>query len=122
MSEGRHPNPAIGLWRATVNALSGLCAACRHERAFREEVAVLVVVAPLGLWLGETGVERALLVGSWLLVMVVELLNSGIEAAIDRVGKERHELSGLAKDLGAAAVFCSIVLAIVVWLLVLTDH
>jgi len=110
---------AKGLWRATVNSLAGLRSALKHERAFREEVVVAIIVVPLGIWLGKTGVERALLVGSWGLVMVVELLNSGIEAAVDRIGRERHDLSGLAKDLGAAAVFCSIILAIGVWVLIL---
>lgn len=108
-----------GLWCATKNALAGLLAAARRERAFRQEILVLIVVAPLGLWLGEGGVERALLVGSWLLVMVVELLNTGIEAAVDRIGTEHHDLSGRAKDLGAAAVMLSIGLAIFVWAVVL---
>ena len=114
--------PFAGIWRATVNALAGLKAAFLKERAFREETAVAVIVVPLGIWLGQTGVERALLVGSWLLVMVIELLNSGIESAVDRIGRERHTLSGRAKDMGAAAVFLSIVLAGVVWLLVLSAH
>ena len=77
---------------------------------------------PLGLWLGETGVERALLVGPIFVVLIVELLNSAVEAAIDRIGLERHPLSGLAKDIGSAAVFTSFALLVVVWLLVLLDH
>ncbi len=106
------------LW-ATRYSLAGLRTAFRHEQAFRQEAAVLVVVVPAGLWLGKSGVERALLIGSWILVMIVELMNSAIEAVVDRIGSERHELAGRAKDLGSAAVFCAIVLAIVVWILVL---
>lgn len=97
----------------------GLKEAYRHESAFRQELALCVVLIPLGLWLGGTGVERALLVGSLLLVLIVELLNSGIEAAIDRFGRERHDLSARAKDMGSAAVFVALVNAGVVWLLVL---
>ncbi len=81
-------------------------AAFRHEAAFRQELLLAILLVPLGLWLGDGGVERALLVGSWILVMIVELLNSAIEATVDRFGPEHHELSGRAKDIGSAAVFC----------------
>ncbi|MCA8967404.1 MAG: diacylglycerol kinase [Planctomycetes bacterium] len=91
------------------------------EAAFRQEVGLFVVLAPLGLWLGETGVERALLVGSLLLVFITELLNSAIEFTVDRIGTERHPLSGSAKDLGSAAVFVALVNVLVVWMLVLVD-
>jgi diacylglycerol kinase (ATP) len=107
------------IWAARYS-LAGLAAAFRHEQAFRQEAAVLAIVVPLALWLGKNGVERALLLGSWILVMIVELLNSAVESAVDRVGLERHELAGRAKDLGSAAVFCAIVLAAVIWVLVLT--
>ena len=80
---------------------------------------MFVVLAPLGVWLGQSGVERALLVGSLMLVLIVELLNSAVEALVDRIGSERHELSGVAKDLGSAAVFVALVLVVVVWSLVL---
>ncbi len=80
------------------------------------------MVVPLGLWLGQSGVEKALLVAPMLLVLIVELLNSAIEAAIDRIGPEHHQLSGLAKDIGSAAVFLSILLLVTVWALVLMDH
>ena len=93
--------------------------AWRHEQAFRQEAAVLIVLAPAALWLGRSGVERALLLGSWLLVIIVELINTAIESAIDRIGPERHELAGRAKDLGSAGVFCAIALAVVVWVLIL---
>ena len=106
------------LWAARYS-LVGLRTAWRHEQAFREEVIVLVVVVPAGLWLGRSGVERALLLGSWVLVILVELVNSAIEAVVDRIGPDRHELAGKAKDLGSAGVFCAIMLAIAVWALVL---
>jgi diacylglycerol kinase (ATP) len=100
---------------ATFFSLAGLRAAWQHESAFRQEVMLFVVLIPTGLWLGRTAVERALLIGSCLLVLVVELLNSGIEAIVDRVGLEPHRLSGQAKDLGSAAVFVSLTLVLVVW-------
>jgi diacylglycerol kinase (ATP) len=105
--------------RAMGYSWTGLCAAVRHEAAFRQELLVVVPAVPLALWLGETGVGRALLVGSLLLVLIVELLNSAIEAAIDRFGGEVHELSARAKDFGSAAVLLSLINAVVVWLLVL---
>jgi diacylglycerol kinase (ATP) len=111
------------VWKRIVSAtrfsLAGLRAAYRHEQAFRLELLVLVFVVPLGLWLGETGVQRALLIGSWCLVPIVELLNSAMEVLVDRLWPERNELAGRAKDMGSAAVFCAIVLACLVWLLVL---
>ena len=100
-------------------ACTGLAGAFREEAAFRQELALAVVVIPLGLWLGHSGIERALLVGPMLLVLIVELLNSAIEATVDRIGFERHALAGLAKDIGSAAVLMSFVLLVVVWLLVL---
>ena len=79
---------------------------------------MLVLVIPLGWRCGETAAERSLLIGSWLVVLIVELINSAIETVVDRIGADRHELSGSAKDLGSAAVFCSIVLFAMVWLIV----
>jgi diacylglycerol kinase (ATP) len=108
------------LLRAARVTFAGLRAAAVHEEAFRIELFGFVVLAPLGLWLGDSGVERALLVGSLLFVLAVELLNSSIEATVDRVGFERHELSGRAKDLGSAAVFVALTNAAVVWMLVLS--
>ena len=111
------------IWARLVNAtlfsLAGLRAAYRHEQAFRLELLVFVFVVPAGLWLGETGVQRALLIGSWCLVLVVELLNSAMEVLVDRLWPERSELAGRAKDMGSAAVFCAIVLSATGWLLVL---
>jgi diacylglycerol kinase (ATP) len=100
-------------------SMAGLRECFRHEEAFRQEVYVLVPLVPLGLWLGDGPVERALLIGSLLIVPIVELLNSAVEASVDRVGLERHELSRRAKDTASAAVLLSIVLAVLVWGLVL---
>jgi len=110
------------LFNATRNTSQGLRAAFRNESAFRQIVAMNVIMIPLGLWLGTTGVERAILVGSLLLMMMVELLNSGIEAVVDRVGLERHPLSGLSKDIASAAVGISILNVIVMWILILWPH
>ncbi len=110
------------LVRAAGYSIAGLRAALRRESAFRQEVMLFVVFAPLGAWLGRGGVERALLVGSLVIVLIVELLNSAIEAAIDRISKKEHKLSGRAKDMGSAAVYLSLALAILVWGLVLADR
>ena len=104
---------------ARSRACTGLAGAFRDEAAFRQELALAVLVIPLGLWLGHSGVERALLIAPMLLILIVELLNSAIEATVDRIGLERHVLAGLAKDIGSAAVFMSFVLLGAVWLLVL---
>jgi len=116
------PQGFTRLFRAFGASVQGFRGAFREEAAFRQELAFAVVAIPLGLWLGHTGVERALLVAPVLLVLVVELLNSAIEAAIDRIGPERHHLSGLAKDIGSAAVLLSFVLLAVAWALVLLDR
>ena len=97
----------------------GLRAAWRDEAAFRQECALAVAVVPLGLWLGTSALERALLVGPMFLVLAIELVNSALEATVDRIGLELHPLSGKAKELGSAAVFVGFVLLAVNWLLVL---
>ena len=97
----------------------GLCAAYKHEEAFRQELWASLVLIPVGFWLGQNGVEKALLVGTVLLLLLVEILNSSIEAVVDRIGQEHHELAGRAKDMGSAAVAIAIVLIIVVWILIL---
>ncbi|MFZ5770639.1 MAG: diacylglycerol kinase [Thermodesulfobacteriota bacterium] len=107
------------LIRAGKSSLAGITAAFKHEEAFRQEFVLAVVLVPVALLLGETGVEKALLAGSLLLVMIVELLNSAVEAVVDRVGLEIHPLSGRAKDMGSAAVFLVLVFAALVWLLIL---
>ena len=104
---------------ATKWSLQGLRAAWLHESSFRLEVYLMAVLAPLGLWLGDTGVERVLLVGSGLLVLSIELLNSAIEAVIERYGAEHHELAGRAKDMGSAAVFVLMMNVLLTWGLIL---
>jgi diacylglycerol kinase (ATP) len=110
------------VWRAACYSVSGLKAALENEAAFRQEMALFVILAPLGLWLGRDGVERSLLVGSLALVLVVELLNSAVEAVVNRIGNEPHELSGRAKDMASAAVFLALLLVVLVWVLVLFDR
>lgn len=100
-------------------SVSGLREAWRNEAAFRQEAAACAVLVPLAIWLPVTPLERLLLIGSLGLVLLVELLNSAIEAAVDRVGVERHALSGRAKDLGSAAVMLSLLLAAGTWATVL---
>jgi len=100
-------------------SLAGLKSAIQHETAFRQELILFVLLAPLGLWLGETAIERSLLIGSLFVVLIVELVNSAIEAVVDRVGEERHILSGRAKDLGSAAVFLALANVIMIWVLIL---
>lgn len=116
-------NHNIRGWRRVINAfgysMQGFKACFQAEEAFRQELFLLLFLIPIGLWLGETPVERALLLGSLLIVLIVELLNSAIEAGVDRVGLERHELSARAKDIASAAVFMSFTLTGTVWGLIL---
>jgi diacylglycerol kinase (ATP) len=104
---------------AARNSLAGVAAAARNEGSFQVELAVCVVLLPLGLWLGGTGVERALLASSVLIVLCAELVNTALEAAVDRISLEMHPLAKRAKDIGSAAVMLALVNAGVVWLLVL---
>jgi len=113
------PTGFTRMFRACGASVKGLAGAYREEAAFRQELALAVVVIPLGLWLGRTGLERAILIAPMFLVLVVELINSALEATVDRIGLERHTLSGLAKDIGSAAVLMSLLLLAVVWILVL---
>ena len=116
------PTPVNGfvrLFNATRYSLQGLHAAFRHEQAFRLEVYVLVVIVPLTFFLTEVTFERGLLIASWLLVMLTELLNSAIEAVVDRFGGAQHELSGRAKDIGSAAVMLALLIAAIIWAVVL---
>ena len=104
---------------AFFNSMKGFKATWLHEEAFRQEVYLFVVGAPLGFGLGEGATEKLLLVGSIIIVMIVELLNTGIEIVVDRISFERHELSGRAKDVGSAAVLSSLILAGLAWGLIL---
>lgn len=119
--------PAVGkpgntgfrrLFHATMFSWQGYSAAWKNEAAFRQELLLVIVLVPVGIWLGETALERAALIGCLLIVLIVELLNSAIEAAIDRHGSEQNELSGRAKDMGSAAVLTSLVLVVTVWALI----
>lgn len=107
------------IYAAFFNSLKGYAAAWISEEAFRQEVLLFAAAVPLGLWLGRDGVEKALLLGSVFMVLIVELLNTGIEIVVDRISYERHELSGRAKDVGSAAVLTSLVMAGTVWALIL---
>jgi len=107
------------LFCAMTYSFAGFVWAWRKEAAFRQELSLVIVLAPLAWYLGKSGVERALLLGVLLLLLVVELLNSGLEAVVDRFGDGHHELSKAAKDLGSAAVFVALVNVVVVWALVL---
>ena len=99
-------------------SLKGLRAAWQHEVAFRQEIALAALLLPLSLWLGTNASERALLIGSVVIVIVVELLNSAIEAIVDRISTELHPLSGQAKDLGSAAVMLSMLLCLSCWVMI----
>lgn len=101
---------------------AGLKAAWINEWAFRLEIILLVVVVPLGLWMGTSSSQRAILIGSYFIIPLTELLNSAIESMVDRIGRERHELSRRAKDMGSAAVFLAICTALMVWLIIAYDR
>ncbi|NBS17274.1 MAG: diacylglycerol kinase [Gammaproteobacteria bacterium] len=107
------------IYAAFFHSIRGFKATWMHEEAFRQEVYLFVLAGPLGLWLGETPMEKVLLTGSIILVMIVELLNTGIEIVVDRISFERHELSGRAKDVGSAAVLSSLALAALTWGLIM---
>lgn len=100
-------------------SMNGLRAAWRHEAAFRQEAVLVLLLLPLALWLGTSGLERAVLAGSLFLVLIAELFNSGIEAVVDRVDNEWHELCGRAKDIASAAVFLALLNVTVTWALIL---
>ncbi len=119
---GHLPRGPGRILKAAVWSMQGLRAAWTHESSFRLEVYLLVVMAPLALWLGQTGLERAVLIGSCLLVLAAELLNSAVEAVIERYGPEHHELAGRAKDMGSAAVFVLMMNVLLCWALVVVPH
>ncbi len=104
---------------AQMYTIQGLKAIWKHEAAFRQETAMASVMIPAAFWVGTDAVQVALLIGVCLIVLVVELLNSAVEAVVDRIGPEMHELSGRAKDLGSAAVFISLIMAGLTWILIL---
>jgi diacylglycerol kinase (ATP) len=110
------------LKQALISSGQGLRAAWRNEEAFRLEVLGAALLIPLAFWWGDSGVEKVLLIAPVMFVLIVELLNSAVEAVVDRIGPEHHHLSGLAKDLGSAAVFLSLLLVPLVWGLLLGWH
>ncbi len=119
------PQNNTGLRRicnAFIFSVHGIRACMRTEEAFRQEVFMAALMIPAAFWLGETSVERVLLIGVTFLMLIVELLNTGIERAIDRISFERHELSKESKDMGSAAVFLSVLLALTVWGLIAFDR
>ncbi len=103
------------------NSIAGIKVCWRQEEAFRQEIYVLMLAVPLGLWMGDSGVERSMLIGSILLIAIIETLNSAVEAVVDRIGDEYHELSGYAKDIASAGVLLSNFLALMVWGLIAYD-
>lgn len=105
--------------KASQYTWQGLLACYKHEEAFRQELWASLILIPLGFWLGQNGMEKAMLIGVVILLPLVEILNSSIEAVVDRIGQEHHDLSGRAKDMGSAAVAIAILLIVVVWTLVL---
>jgi len=108
------------IFRAFSWSMSGLKAAFMQEAAFRQELFLCIILVPLAFYFGKTGLEKALLLGSLMLVLIVELLNSAIEAVVDRISKDQHVLAGQAKDMGSAAVFLSLLNVAIVWILILT--
>jgi len=104
---------------AILFSIKGFKATWKHEEAFRQEVLAFIIAVPLAFWLTDNNIERILLIASVVLVMIIELLNSAVEAVVDRIGVEYHELAGRAKDIGSAAVMLSIMLAIATWSLIL---
>lgn len=109
----------VRLWNAFGYSIAGFRAAYKHEDAFRQEVWLAIVLIPLALWLPVTLIAKALMIGSVLLVIIVELLNSAIEATVDRISLENHDLAKRAKDIGSSAVLVSLVNVCVVWGLIL---
>ncbi len=107
------------LYLAALNSVNGLRGAWRSQEAVRQEIGLIAVAVPAAFWLTGDAVERVLLVASVVLVLLVELLNTAVEFTVDRIGPEYHELSGLAKDVGSAAVLVSLCLAAFVWLSIL---
>ena len=103
-------------------SLAGFKAAWKNEEAFRQEIIAGIVIIPAGFFLGETGTQKAVLLLSYFIIPLVELLNTAVEATVDRVGMEKHELSGRAKDLGSASVFLSICVAAIVWILIVCER
>lgn len=110
------------LLNATRFTIMGIRSAWSNEEAFRQEALVLILVIPAGLLIGETFVQKGLFICAWLLVLVIELLNSAIESIVDRIGYEKHPLSGQAKDMGSAAVFIGISISFIIWISIICER
>jgi len=108
--------------KAFIWSAAGIKTAWKHELAFRVEAIIIIILIPLGIWLGQSAAERAMLIASCLLILIIELLNSAVEAVVDRIGIEHHELSGRAKDMGSAAAFFAMLTAGIVWALIAYDR
>lgn len=107
------------IWNALGYSLEGLCAAYRHEAAIRQEILLALLLIPLALWLPGSQIGKALMIGSVLLVIIIELLNSALEAVVDRISLDHHELAKRAKDIGSAAVMVSMINVLMTWMLLL---
>jgi len=115
-STGSHaPRSPFKAWRAFLWSMQGLRATWQVESSFRLEIYLFIVLAPLACWLTSSGVERAILIGSMMIVLIIEVLNSAVEAVVDRWGPEHHELAGRAKDMGSAAVFLADINVLLCW-------
>lgn len=110
------------LINATGYTMAGFRAAWKNEEAFRQEISLALILVPVGLWLGIDATQKAILVGILFVVVITELLNSAIEAVVDRIGIEHHELSKRAKDMGSAAVFVSLSATILIWGLIFYER
>lgn len=110
---------ATRIWKATRYSMQGLKAAWINESAFRQECMLGLILLPLAFWLAQNWVEATVLIAVCFLVLIIELLNSAIEAVVDRVGPEHHDLAGRAKDMGSAAVMLSLIMALGTWFLIL---
>jgi len=108
--------------KAFIWSAAGIKTAWKNELAFRVEAIIIIILIPLGIWLGKSAAERALLIASCLLILIIELLNSAIEAVVDRIGTEHHELSGRAKDMGSAAAFFAMLTAGIIWALIACER
>ena len=119
MRENQKPTGIKKLWSASVYSAQGLKSCYQSEYAFRLEVWLAVVLLPIAYWLGETSAEKVLLIIPIFLVLIIEMINSAIEAVVDRVGDEYHELSGFAKDIASAAVLFSLITFLITWIIIL---
>jgi diacylglycerol kinase (ATP) len=120
---GKSKESILGhIGKAFIWSANGIKSGWKNELAFRVEAAIIIILIPLGIWLGRSAVERALLIASCLLILIIELLNSAVEAVVDRIGREHHQLSGRAKDMGSAAAFFAMLTAGIVWVLIIYER